>query len=141
MKRIAGVSAEQAGPLLKLAYFFTRRSARQLTGRAPERMLDPLVPGSARPARHADDAVALVEQQLGEIRAVLAGDPGDQGRLPVGHRGEYREGSTPSRWKRARQFARNVVVLNSSARARMTAGSKVIPSLATIASVRASVVA
>ena len=49
MKRIAGVSAEQAGPLLKLAYFFTRRSARQLTGRAPERMLDPLEVYALRP--------------------------------------------------------------------------------------------
>ena len=27
---------------------------------------------------HADDAVALLEQQLGEVRAVLAGDAGDQ---------------------------------------------------------------
>ena len=29
-------------------------------------------------AHHADDLVALLEQQLGQIRAVLAGDAGDQ---------------------------------------------------------------
>ena len=29
-------------------------------------------------ADHADDLVALVEQQLGEVRAVLAGDAGDE---------------------------------------------------------------
>ena len=33
--------------------------------------------GGARAADDADDLVALLEQQLGEIRAVLAGDAGD----------------------------------------------------------------
>ena len=41
-------------------------------------MLDPLVGIGARAARHADDAVALLEQQFCEVRAVLAGDTGDE---------------------------------------------------------------
>src|SRR6266536_2005128 len=53
MARIPGVPARQAGPYVKLAYYFTRRSLRRLTGRAPERMLEPLemyayVPGLLR---------------------------------------------------------------------------------------------
>ena len=32
----------------------------------------------ARAAHHAEDLVALVEQQLGEVRAVLSGDAGDE---------------------------------------------------------------
>jgi hypothetical protein len=34
MARITGVSAREAGPYVKLAYRFTRRSIGQLTGRA-----------------------------------------------------------------------------------------------------------
>jgi AhpD family alkylhydroperoxidase len=46
MTRIAGVSAREAGPLVKLAYFFTRRHYMRLTGRETkfinERMIEPL---------------------------------------------------------------------------------------------------
>src|SRR5262249_10524482 len=41
------------------------------------------------PAHDAVDLVALLEKQLGQIRAVLAGDPSDQGRFSLcvrGHR-------------------------------------------------------
>ena len=42
MARIAGVSARDAGLRVKLAYRFTRRSIARLTGREPERMIEPL---------------------------------------------------------------------------------------------------
>lgn len=42
MARIQGVAAHQAGIYVKLAYYFTRRGLRRLTGRAPDRMLEPL---------------------------------------------------------------------------------------------------
>lgn len=42
MSRIEGVPYEKAGPYLKLAYRFTRRAITKLTGRATERMLEPL---------------------------------------------------------------------------------------------------
>ena len=53
MARIRGIPARQAGPYTRLVYYFTRRSLRQLTGRTPERMIEPLeiyahVPGLLR---------------------------------------------------------------------------------------------
>jgi hypothetical protein len=39
---------------------------------------DPLEVDGAGPAHHADDLVALLEQELGQVRAVLAGDAGDE---------------------------------------------------------------
>lgn len=42
MARIEGVSASDAGLRVKLAYFFTRRQLARLTGRGPERMIEPL---------------------------------------------------------------------------------------------------
>jgi hypothetical protein len=42
MARIAGVSARDGGVLVKLAHFFTRRTLARLTGREPERMVEPL---------------------------------------------------------------------------------------------------
>ena len=42
---------------------------------------DALEVRGALAAHHADHLVALVEQQLGQVRAVLAGDAGDQGAL------------------------------------------------------------
>jgi AhpD family alkylhydroperoxidase len=42
MARIAGVPARDAGPYVKLAYFFTRRSLAKLTAREPEHMIEPL---------------------------------------------------------------------------------------------------
>ena len=42
MARIAGVPTRNAGLRVKLAYRFTRRSIARLTGREPERMIEPL---------------------------------------------------------------------------------------------------
>lgn len=42
MTRIAGVSADQAGPFLKIAYHFARRQMGRLTGRSPERGIEPI---------------------------------------------------------------------------------------------------
>ena len=56
---------------------------------AVQQVLDPLDRVGAGPAGHPDDAVALLEQELGEIGAVLAGDAGDQRCLSHAH--EYRE--------------------------------------------------
>ncbi len=41
MTRISGVSVRNAGLIVKIAYRFTRRNMAQLTGRAPERMMEP----------------------------------------------------------------------------------------------------
>jgi len=41
MPRIAGVSARKAGLLVKLAFYFMRRNMAQLTGRAPDRLIEP----------------------------------------------------------------------------------------------------
>jgi 4-carboxymuconolactone decarboxylase len=42
MARIKGISARDAGLYVKIASFFTRRGLAKATGRAPERMLEPL---------------------------------------------------------------------------------------------------
>jgi 4-carboxymuconolactone decarboxylase len=42
MARIAGVSGRQAGLRARVVYFFTRRNFAKLTGRAPERAIEPL---------------------------------------------------------------------------------------------------
>jgi AhpD family alkylhydroperoxidase len=42
MTRIAGVSTGQAGPFVRLTYRFARRQLARLTGRAPERMIEPI---------------------------------------------------------------------------------------------------
>jgi 4-carboxymuconolactone decarboxylase len=42
MARIAGVSAKTAGPIVKIAYYFSRRQMGKLTGRQPERMIEPV---------------------------------------------------------------------------------------------------
>jgi len=42
MTRIAGVCARDAGPYVRLAYHFTRRSLARLTGREPERIIEAL---------------------------------------------------------------------------------------------------
>src|SRR5215510_8126844 len=47
-------------------------------------MLDALEVVLARPAHHAEDRIALLEQELGEVRAVLARDACDQ-RTPASH--------------------------------------------------------
>lgn len=42
MARLPSVSSRDAGPGIKLAYFFTRRALRDMTGREPAGMLEPL---------------------------------------------------------------------------------------------------
>ena len=49
-------------------------------------MLDPVEALGRRAAHHAVDLVALLEQELGQVGAVLAGDPSDQGASPFRHR-------------------------------------------------------
>ena len=51
-------------------------------------VLDPVQPLGRGAADHAVDLVALLQQQLGEIRTVLTGDPGDQRTARRGHAAE-----------------------------------------------------
>ena len=44
---------------------------------AVEQMLDTIHRVRTGSARHSDYAIALVEQELGQVRAILAGDAGD----------------------------------------------------------------
>jgi AhpD family alkylhydroperoxidase len=80
MPRIAGVSAREAGPFVKLAYFFTRRHLARLTGRETERMLEPLemyahVPGLLRACAGLEQATAKLHRlderlrNLAELKA------------------------------------------------------------------------
>jgi hypothetical protein len=80
MTRIAGVSAREAGPLVKLAYFFTRRQIARLTGRETERMIEPLemyahVPGLLRGYARLEQATAKLHRfderlkNLAELKA------------------------------------------------------------------------
>jgi AhpD family alkylhydroperoxidase len=74
--RIPGVPAQQAGPYARLVYYFTRRSLRQLTGRSPERMIEPLeiyahVPGLLRGYAGLEQATARLSR-LGKRTRALA---------------------------------------------------------------------
>jgi AhpD family alkylhydroperoxidase len=80
MTRIAGVSNREAGLLVKLAYFFTRRQLARLTGREPERMIEPLemyahVPGLLRGYGSLEQATAKLHclderlKNLAELKA------------------------------------------------------------------------
>jgi 4-carboxymuconolactone decarboxylase len=80
MTRIEGVSAREAGPLVKLAYFFTRRQIARLTGRETERMIEPLemyahVPGLLRGYARLEQATAKLHRfderlkNLAELKA------------------------------------------------------------------------
>jgi 4-carboxymuconolactone decarboxylase len=67
MTRIAGVSSREAGPYVKLAYRFTRRSIANLTGRETERMIEPLeiyahVPGLLRGYAKLEQATAKLHR-------------------------------------------------------------------------------
>jgi AhpD family alkylhydroperoxidase len=42
MTRIAGVSPSQAGPFVRIAYRLARRQITRITGRSPERMIEPI---------------------------------------------------------------------------------------------------
>jgi 4-carboxymuconolactone decarboxylase len=80
MTRIARVAPAAAGPLVKLASFFTRRSLVHLTGRHPGRMLAPLevyahVPGLLRAYGRLEQATAKLHRvderlrNLAELKA------------------------------------------------------------------------
>jgi 4-carboxymuconolactone decarboxylase len=67
MARIKGVSAREAGPAVKLAFFFTRRQLVRLTGRKIERMLEPLemyahLPGLLRAYGSLEQATARLHR-------------------------------------------------------------------------------
>src|SRR5262245_65671999 len=80
MARITGVSAREAGPAVKLAYFFTRRQLARLAGRKTERMIEPLemyahVPGLLRGYGSLEQATAKLHRlderlkNLAELKA------------------------------------------------------------------------
>jgi len=80
MARIAGVPAGKAGPGLRLVYFFTRRNFARLTGRTPERVIEPLeiyahVPGLLRGYGRLEQATTKLRrldwrlQVLAELKA------------------------------------------------------------------------
>ena len=76
MARIRGIPARQAGPYTRLVYYFTRRSLRQLTGRTPERMIEPLeiyahVPGLLRGYAGLEQATAKLSH-IGKRTRALA---------------------------------------------------------------------
>jgi AhpD family alkylhydroperoxidase len=67
MARIAGVSVRDGGLRVKLAYFFTRRNLARLTGREPERVIEPLevyahVPGLLSGYGKLEQATARLRQ-------------------------------------------------------------------------------
>jgi AhpD family alkylhydroperoxidase len=67
MARIEGVPARKAGPLVRLVYHFARRSIAQLTGREPERIIEPLemyatVPGLLRGYARLEQATAKLHR-------------------------------------------------------------------------------
>ncbi len=67
MTRIKGVSAREAGPFVKLAYFFTRRQIARLTGRETARMIEPLemyahLPGLLRGYGQLEQATAKLHR-------------------------------------------------------------------------------
>jgi AhpD family alkylhydroperoxidase len=82
MARIAGVSAREAGPYVKLAYFFTRRSLAKLTGRETEHMIEPLemyayLPGVLKGYAKLEQATAKLHRvpkrlhALAELKAAM----------------------------------------------------------------------
>lgn len=75
MARISGVPAREAGPYAKLAYFFTRRSLRELTGRETDSMLEPVqmlahVPGLLRGYAGLEKATAKLHGLDNRVRAL-----------------------------------------------------------------------
>jgi AhpD family alkylhydroperoxidase len=80
MARIAGVPGHKAGLRVRVMYFFTRRHFARLTGRAPERVIEPLeiyahVPGLLRGHGRLEQATANLRcldwrlQVLAELKA------------------------------------------------------------------------
>jgi AhpD family alkylhydroperoxidase len=75
MTRIKGVSSRQAGPLVKLAYFFTRRQISRLTGRETDRMIEPLemyahLPGLLRGYAKLEQATAKLHRFDGRLKTL-----------------------------------------------------------------------
>ncbi len=75
MTRVAGVSASEAGPYVRLAYFFTRRGLGRLAGRQPERMIEPLemyahLPGLLRGYGSLEQATARLHRVDKRLRAL-----------------------------------------------------------------------
>ncbi len=68
MARIAGASARDAGPYVKLAYFFTRRALAKLTGRETARMIEPLTMYGTVPRLL--KAYATLEQATAKLHGV-----------------------------------------------------------------------
>ena len=77
----------------------------------------------ARAAHQAVDLVALGEQQLGEVRAVLAGDAGDEGLLR-GHRPSRAAGIVRSMICRSSQRDQRSMYSRSSSTQRSNSGSR-----------------
>jgi alkylhydroperoxidase family enzyme len=75
MTRIAGVCSRDAGLYVRLAYHFTRRSLARLTGREPERIIEPLqmyahVPGLLRGYARLEQATAKLHRVDKRLRAL-----------------------------------------------------------------------
>jgi AhpD family alkylhydroperoxidase len=75
MTRIPGVSGRDAGLFAKLVYRFARRSIRQLTGREPERMIEPIemyahVPGLLRGYVRFEQATAKLHRLDKRLKAL-----------------------------------------------------------------------
>ena len=75
MTRIEGVSAREAGPYVKLAFHFTRRSLARLTGLEPEGIIEPLqmyahVPGLLRGYARLEQATAKLHRVDKRLRAL-----------------------------------------------------------------------
>jgi AhpD family alkylhydroperoxidase len=75
MARIPGVPTRQAGPYVRLAYYFTRRGLSRLTGRAPEGLLEPLemyahIPGLLRGYAGLEQATAKLHHLSKRLRAL-----------------------------------------------------------------------
>lgn len=75
MTRIVGVSAQQAGLGVKIAYWFTRRQIERLTGRETERMIEPLqmyarIPGLLRCYAKLEQATAKLHRVEERFRAL-----------------------------------------------------------------------
>jgi len=68
MPRIKGITARDGGLGVKMAYLFTRRSLVKLTGRNPERMLEPMEMLAYSPALM--NAYGKVEQAAANARKV-----------------------------------------------------------------------
>jgi alkylhydroperoxidase family enzyme len=75
MARIPGMPARQAGPYVRLVYYFTRRSISRLTGRTPEGMLQPIemyahIPGLLRGYAGLEQATAKLHHLSKRLRAL-----------------------------------------------------------------------